>query len=83
VLLRRRLGAASVQDLHELLLPALSIVWVDKELHSAATSAMLAAIRRDVSLVDWVSFEVMRRLGIETAFAFDRDFRRHGFATIP
>jgi predicted nucleic acid-binding protein len=44
---------------------------------------MLAAVRRDVSLVDWVSFEVMRRSGIGTAFAFDRDFRRHGFATIP
>ena len=83
VLLRRRLGGPAVQDLHELLLPVLSIVWVDQELHTAAMSAMLAAIRRDVSLVDWVSFEVMRRLGIETAFAFDRDFRRHGFATIP
>ena len=83
-LFHRRLGAAAVQDLHELLLPVLTIVWVDEQIHAAAVSAMLAAIgRRSVSLVDWVSFEVMRRLGIETAFAFDRDFRRHGFATIP
>jgi uncharacterized protein len=82
-LLRRRFGATAVQDLHELLIPVISVVWVDEHLHGAAVSAMLTAIRRDVSLVDWVSFEVMRRLGIETAFAFDRDFRRHGFATIP
>jgi predicted nucleic acid-binding protein len=36
-----------------------------------------------VTLVDLVSFEVMRRLQIETAFAFDRDFARHGFALVP
>lgn len=82
-LIRRRLGRSAVHDFHELLIPALSIIWIDEELHAAAVSAMLAAIRREVSLVDWVSFELMRRHGIATAFAFDRDFRRHGFATIP
>ncbi len=39
--------------------------------------------RRDVSLVDRVSFEVMRRRRIDGAFAFDRDFADHGFTTIP
>lgn len=61
----------------------MEIVWVDREMHAAAVSALLAAIRRRVSLVDWVSFEVMRRRGIETAFAFDRDFAVQGFGTIP
>jgi predicted nucleic acid-binding protein len=36
-----------------------------------------------MTLVDLVSFEVMRRLQIETAFAFDRDFARQGFALVP
>jgi len=30
-----------------------------------------------------VSFEVMRRHALETAFAFDRDFANQGFQTIP
>ena len=34
---------------------------------------MLAAGVRDVSLVDWTSFELMRRLGVAEAFAFDDD----------
>jgi predicted nucleic acid-binding protein len=34
-------------------------------------------------LVDWVSFEVMRRERIESAFAFDADFDAQGFRTIP
>jgi predicted nucleic acid-binding protein len=43
-------------------------------------AALLAAATSDVSLVDWTSFELMRRKGIETALAFD-DFERQGFRT--
>lgn len=39
----------------------------------------LVTQRRAPSLVDFVSFEVMRERGITTAFAFDDDFRRQGF----
>ena len=55
---------------------------MDPKLHEAAVSAFLAA-RGALSLVDCVSFEVMRRLAIPTAFAFDRDFERAGFRTLP
>ena len=34
---------------------------------------------KDCSLTDAISFAVMRRLGITTAFSFDRDFVRFGF----
>jgi predicted nucleic acid-binding protein len=36
-----------------------------------------------VSLVDRVSFELMRREGIERALAFDDDFTEAGFETVP
>lgn len=82
-LVRRRLGPAAARDLLEALLPPLQVVFVDEELHRMATVAFLAAIRRNISLVDWVSFELMRRRGIEGAFAFDRDFAAEGFETLP
>jgi predicted nucleic acid-binding protein len=42
--------------------------------------AVIAANRRDLSLVDAVSFDVMRRRGISRAFGFDRQFAEAGFA---
>ncbi len=38
--------------------------------------------RRDLSLVDCVSFVVMRERGVTTALAYDADFEREGFTTI-
>lgn len=80
-LVQRRLGTDAVRALADDLLPAFSTHFVEPGLHAAALSALLAGGRRDVSLVDWTSFELMRRNGIETAFAFDDDFERHGFRT--
>ena len=45
--------------------------------------ALLAASRRKVSLVDCMSFEVMRRYGIRSAFAFDPHFSEQDFLLIP
>ena len=44
---------------------------------------MLAAGRRNVSLVDWTSFELMRAKGITNALAFDDDFDERGFNRPP
>ena len=52
---------------------------VDAALHRAGSDALLAAGRRDVSLVDCVSFAAMRREGIADAFAIDRHFAEQGF----
>lgn len=35
--------------------------------------------RRALSLADCVSFEVMRRTGLRSAFAFDPHFREFGY----
>jgi predicted nucleic acid-binding protein len=75
---RRRLGAAAVAQLTDGLLPTIRTVWVDEPLHQVALAANRGG-RGAVSLVDRVSFEVMRREGIDVAFAFDRDFEAEGF----
>jgi predicted nucleic acid-binding protein len=82
-LVQRRLGMAAVQTLHEDIVPVLKMVWVNAAQHSAATGKLIAASKRQTSLVDWVSFDTMRRFQIKTAFAFDSDFRTEGFDCIP
>lgn len=81
-LVQRRLGLAYVRQLADILLPALSVVWVTQELHNRSVIALLAADRRGVSLVDWTSFELMRSRGITHALAFDTHFDERGF-TLP
>lgn len=82
-LLQRRIGLRAVRALVDDVLPAIKVEWVDEELHGAATSACLAAGRREISLVDWTSFELMRRRAIATALAYDDDFVSQGFALTP
>ena len=77
-LARRRLGRGAVARLTDRLLPSMTTIWVDEPLHRAALAAHRAA-GASVSLVDNVSFEVMRREGIDRAFAFDADFEAQGF----
>lgn len=79
-LLQSRLGLDVAAAFHDDLLPLADVQWVDAELHRAAWTALRAARRRHVSLVDHVSFELMRRRRLETAFAFDEDFESEGFS---
>lgn len=78
-LAHRRLGVGSARRLLGDVVPALEVVWVDADLHASAVTAHLRALRRRSSLVDQVSFELMRRRGIRSALALDRDFDREGF----
>lgn len=77
-LVQRRLGMAERRDLHGRLLPLFDIEWVDAAISDRAVGALMAADRRDASLVDWTSFEVMRRRAIRIAFAFHDDFVAQG-----
>lgn len=79
----RRLGPESVRRALAELLPALGVVWVDQATHDAAVAALVAALPTRTSLVDFVSFHVMRERAIAEAFAFDADFTSAGFQTIP
>lgn len=80
---QRRLSMAAARLFHQDLAPVLDVEWVTRQAHAEGSGAVLAANRRDVSLVDCVSFGVMRRLGIRRAFTLDEHFREQGFDVIP
>ena len=82
-LVQHRLGAAGVRDLFDGLLPAVSVLHVDAELHQRAVAAYLAGLGRRVSFVDRVSFQLVRDAALDRAFAFDRDFVTAGIAVVP
>lgn len=76
-LLQRRLGLAAAIELARSA-EAFEVEWVDKTLHDEAVRRLAESGRR-VSLVDHVSFAVMRLRGVSTALAFDADFVDEGF----
>lgn len=78
-LLQRRLGLEAVRRFQADVVPILDIDWIDQHAHERAVEAMLTANRRQLSLVDCASFDAMRRLALETAFAFDQHFVEQGF----
>jgi uncharacterized protein len=82
-LLQNRLGLNAVRVFQEDLIPILLVEWVDTEVHKAAVSALLAASKRKLSLVDCSSFEIIRKMGIKSVFAFDPHFKEQGFSCLP
>jgi len=82
-LLQSRLGLKAVRGFHDDLMPMIHVEFVSSTLHRLGMAALLAVSKRRLSLVDCVSFEVMRASGIKTAFAFDPHFAEQGFDLIP
>ena len=81
-LLQHRLGISAIRDLQKIM-PLIQVEWITPEYHRLATSALLSANLRNLSLVDCSSFETMRRLGVEKVFTYDDHFRQQGFEIIP
>ena len=81
-LLQNRLGIGAIRAFHDDILPLINIEFVASGTHRSGVAALLSASRRDLSLVDCVSFEVMRTSGINTVFAFDKHFKEQGFTLI-
>jgi predicted nucleic acid-binding protein len=69
----------TLRRFYEEMVPSLSVDWLSVAQHETAVVSLLAANRRNLSLVDCASFETMRRLGIRAAFAFDPHFAEQGF----
>lgn len=82
-LVQHRLGREAVRTLCGDILPALDVHWMTEDDHANARSALLAADRRQLSLVDCSSFHVMRSRMMRAAFAFDPHFREQGFDLLP
>ncbi len=82
-LLQHRLGMESVRVFTADILPLVDIFWVDEGAHRSAHHAFLISDRRHLSLVDCVSFEVMRRLQLGDVFCFDHHFTEQGFHVRP
>lgn len=77
-LVQSRLGlAVALRLAHDC--RAFHIEWVDEGTHEEAVRRLARPGKRQVSLVDQVSFLIMRRRGVRTALAFDRDFEEEGF----
>jgi len=78
-LIQHRFGMSAVRSFQNDVAPLFDVIWVSSELHVEGIAALLTAGRRDLSLVDCVSFASMRRHGISHAFHFDHHFREQGF----
>jgi predicted nucleic acid-binding protein len=73
-LVQRRIGLEAVRALVRDVVPVLQVEWVEAGEHWAGVQLLLSLSRRQVSLVDCVSFVQMRRLGLQEVFAFDEHF---------
>lgn len=82
-LVQHRLGMTAFRALYEDVSPVLTIEWVSENTHEAAAEATLTAFRKKLSLVDCVSFHLMRAAGVRAAFCFDHHFREQGFEVLP
>ena len=81
-LIQHRLGLPALQGFYENIYPLLFVEWTDESDFQAGAASVLSAQRRDLSLVDCVSFILMRRLGIHSVFSFDKHFSEQGFEEI-
>jgi predicted nucleic acid-binding protein len=81
-LLMRRMGPDAARAFRNELTPLCQVVWIDETLHDAGLDLLLERSVRRLSLVDAVSFVVMRQHGLDVAFAFDPHFEQEGFSLI-
>lgn len=81
-LMQNRLGKNATRVFGDDILPLVSIQWVSENDHLRGVSAFLTASRRKLSLVDCVSFVIMREFGLKEVFCFEKDFKREGFTCL-
>lgn len=82
-LIHSRHGTSGVERFLTDIAPVVEIAWPDVNSHSAAVRAMLAHPGKSgPSLVDCMSFEVIRQRGIKDVFSYDRHFSGRGFKIV-
>jgi predicted nucleic acid-binding protein len=82
---RARAGADRAVALARSLLDSrrYEVLFVDAEVVRGALDRMARFADKRLSLTDCASFDLMERLGLESAFAFDDDFRNCGYGMVP
>lgn len=78
-LIQRRLGLRALRVFQEDILPMVHVEWIGDEIHRQSTFFLFQSAKKSLSLVDCSSFAVMRKMGIQSVFAYDSDFKREGF----
>ncbi len=73
----------AVRTMQEDVAPVLRVEWIGADPHVRRMAALPTTGWRELSLVDCSSFHAMRRLGQETAFAFDAHFAEQAFELTP
>lgn len=81
-LLGRRVGLEAVSAFRNDVAPLLEIEWVGPALHDDGLDLLIERGVGGLSLVDAVSFRVMRDRRLTDAFAYDRDFVAEGFSLV-
>ena len=81
-LIQNLLGMEAVHDFQESFAPLFQVVWVTEAVHQLGVAALLATNRRELSLVDCVSFIVCRQRQLDQVFAFDAHFSEQGFSCL-
>ena len=81
-LVGRRLGLDAARSFRMEFAPLIDVIWVDEALHNAGLDLLFERRKRQLSLVDAVSFVTMRQKGIEDAFAYDPHFEQEGFSLV-
>ena len=80
IVVRSRAGfESSVRAGERLMAAPFELVWVDRPLFEEAWRLYRRYRDHVLSLCDCVSFALMHRRGLRTAFAYDRDFEAVGF----
>lgn len=82
-LIQNRFGMKALMAFQEDVIPMLTVEWVGENTHERGITSVLVANRRELSLVDCISFDVMRCLGIKAVFTFDKHFKEQGFGCVP
>jgi len=83
VLIQNRLGLDALRAFQDDIIPIINIHWVDERIHNIAISSLLIACRKNISFIDYTSFEMVRNLGLKKVFTFDKHFKEQGFEVLP
>ena len=76
--------AKAVEVGHNLLYsPSVQLIHIDEAFFQAGWRSLQQHQDKRYSLTDCISFVIMRKLGIDTALAFDRHFVQAGFHLLP